>query len=452
MALETRRWVRTLRIAAVPARSVGRLAVGQAGRLRGEDPGEVRRRVRQANADDLRTVLGDLKGGALKLGQFLSTVDSLFPPDPEATWQDALTQLQEANPGLPFDDVEPVLRAELGPDWRSRFRGFDERPAAAASLGQVHRAQWVDGRPVAVKIQYPGVRESVAADLRTLGASLRLASVVARGLVVPPVMHELSTRLGEELDYRREAAHQRVFAAAYRDDPGTAVPDVVDATERVLVMDWLPGRPLVDTAGDTDDARARTGLAYQVFLLEAPARTGLLHADPHPGNFRVLDDGRLGVLDFGAVVPMPGGLPPSFGRLVSAFAYERGAALESSLRDAGLVRPGRRLDTESLAEVMSPFSEPARHEVFTYSPEWLRSCFDRNAQARDPDYTVALGLTLPPDQLMTQRVWLGCVGTLCRLGVTVPVRPVLRRYLPGFTEPGGPPDGPPDGAGISSPG
>lgn len=146
-------------------------------------------------------------------------------------------------------------------------------------------------------------------------------------------------------------------------------------------------------------------------------------------------DGRLGVLDFGAVVPMPDGLPPAFGRLVRTFADETddAAALEA-LRAFGLVRPGRTVDVASLRSVMSPFGEPARHEVFRFSPEWLRGCFARDDAARDPDYTAALGLDVPAEHLMTQRVWLGVIGVLCRLDSDVTVRPVLADLLPGFAD------------------
>jgi predicted unusual protein kinase regulating ubiquinone biosynthesis (AarF/ABC1/UbiB family) len=170
-------------------------------------------------------------------------------------------------------------------------------------------------------------------------------------------------------------------------------------------------------------------------VLLAPARAGWLHADPHPGNFRVAPDGRLGVLDFGAVVPMPTGLPREFGGLVRAFADGgTDAEVERALREFGLVRPGRSIDVGSLGAVMSPFGEPARHDRFAFSPEWLRSCFARDDAARDPDYTAALGLTLPPEHLMTQRVWLGVIGVLCRLDVTIPVRPLLTELLPGFAD------------------
>lgn len=174
MPLHTSGARRSLAVAGLPVRAVGRaVQVRLARALRRGDPAAAAARARSATAADTRAVLGSLKGGALKVGQLLSTVDALFPADPEASWQAALRALQEDNPGLPFAEVRPVLEAELGPRWADRLRDLDEHPAAAASLGQVHRGTWADGTDVAVKVQYPGVAEAVSADVRALSLALR---------------------------------------------------------------------------------------------------------------------------------------------------------------------------------------------------------------------------------------------------------------------------------------
>ncbi len=237
----------------------------------------------------------------------------------------------------------------------------------------------------------------------------------------------------EELDYLHEADAQRRFARAYAGDPGVRVPDVVHAASRVLVMDWVEGTPLAQVATSAEQPeRDRVGALYQRFLVSGPERTGLLHTDPHPGNFRVLPDGRLGVLDFGSTLALPGGLPPTFGRLISALLAEDGALVLARLREEGFVRPGAQLEVDKLVDYMAPFSVPARHERFRFSRDWLRGEFGRVNDPRDPDFAVALQLTLPAEHLFTHRVWLGLVGVLCQLGAEVPVRPVLRRWLPGF--------------------
>jgi predicted unusual protein kinase regulating ubiquinone biosynthesis (AarF/ABC1/UbiB family) len=417
---------------------LGAAALGMEGLVRrglGQDRDEVTRRQRQRTVARTRRVLGELKGGALKAGQLLSTVEALFPADPEQSWREALTSLQESNPGMPWREAELVLRRELGPGWRELFEEFDEHPAAAASIGQVHRAVWRDGSlDVAVKVQYPGVREAILSDVRAFSVASRAAALVARGVAMPPLVTELRTRLLEELDYRREASNQERFARAYPDDDTEAVvPPVVHATSRVLVQRWLDGVPLarIATRG-TPAQRDRLGELYQRFLLSGPARCGLLHTDPHPGNFRLLDDGRLGVLDFGSCLELPGGLPRTFGRLITALLAGDDDDVLRALREEGLVRPGARLEVAKLRDYLAPFSEPARHERFHYTRDWLKGQFARVNDPRNPEFAVALHLTIPPEQLFTHRVWLGIVGVLAQLEADVPVRPELRRWLPGF--------------------
>ncbi len=403
----------------------------------GASPGrtaqQVAARLRERNAARTRRVLGDLKGGALKAGQLMSTVEAVFPQDPEDTWREALTGLQESNRALPLAEVEPVLVAELGPAWRELFSAFDPVAVAAASLGQVHRATWPDGRAVAVKVQYPGVREALSADLRTLSAAGRVTALVARGLALPPLVAEMRTRLVEELDYEHEARTQTAFADAYAGDPDVLVPRVVRATPRVLVMEWVEGTPLavVATTG-TQAERDRAAGRYQRFLVSGPERTGLLHTDPHPGNFRVLPDGRLGVLDFGSSLALPDGMPATFGRLIAALLADDPALVLQRLREDGFVRPGVELEVDKLVDYMAPFSVPAREESFRFSRAWLRGEFGRVNDPRNPDFGVALTLTLPAEHLFTHRVWLSMVGVLCQLEAEVAVRPVLRRWLPGF--------------------
>jgi predicted unusual protein kinase regulating ubiquinone biosynthesis (AarF/ABC1/UbiB family) len=427
---------RSLRLLGLPAYAVADSVRGVVRRAAGQDPETVRRELRAAGAARTRRILGELKGGPLKAGQLLSTVEMLFPQDPEQTWRDTLTSLQSDVPPLDFAEVEPVLTAELGSSWRERFATFEPQAAAAASLGQVHRATWPDGRTVAVKIQYPGVADALAADIRTLALVSSTVSRVAPAIALPPLVSELRVRLLEELDYVHEGAVQSRFAAAYADHDQVVVPEVLLARPRVLVSGWMDGVPLAEVARTGDaDTRDALGLRYQRFMLGAPARCGLLHTDPHPGNFRLLPDGRLGVLDFGSSLHLPDGLPASFGRLIRALQSGGPAQVESALRAAGLVRPGQRLEVEKLMDYLSPFSEPARHETFHYSRTWLAQEFGRVNDPRNPDFATALQLTIPPEQLFTHRVWLGVVGVLCQLEASVPVRAELEVLLPGFADP-----------------
>jgi len=425
---------RTLRLLSLPAGALVLAAEGRIRTLAGADRERVRTELRARNTERTRRVLGELKGGALKAGQLLSTVEALFPSDPSATWRETLTGLQQDNPALPFSDIEPVLVQELGPRWPSLFSSFDPVAAAAASIGQVHRAIWADGRPVAVKVQYPGMREALESDVRAVSVLSRAAALVARGLALPPLVAELRERLLEELDYLYEAAAQRRFALAYDADPRFVVPAVVQATPRVLVQQWLDGTPLARVAELGSQAeRDRAAELYQLFLVSGPERAGLLHTDPHPGNFRITADGRLGVLDFGSTLRLPDGMPPTFGRLIAALLSGDEAAVLIRLREDGFLDPGRTLEVGKLIDYMAPFSEPARHERFTFSRDWLRGEFGRVNDPRNPDFGVALQLRMPSEHLFTHRVWLGMVGVLCQLEATVPVRAVLDRWLPGFS-------------------
>jgi len=430
---------RTLRLLSLPAGALVLAAEGRVRTLAGADRERVRTELRARNTERTRRVLGELKGGALKAGQLLSTVEALFPSDPSATWRETLTGLQQDNPALPFSDIEPVLVQELGPRWPTLFSSFDPVAAAAASIGQVHRATWADGRPVAVKVQYPGVREALESDVRAVSVLSRATALVARGLALPPLVAELRERLLEELDYLHEAAAQRRFALAYDADPRFVVPAVVQATPRVLVQQWLAGTPLARVAELGSQAeRDRAAELYQLFLVSGPERAGLLHTDPHPGNFRITADGRLGVLDFGSTLRLPDGMPPTFGRLIAALLSGDEAAVLTRLREDGFLDPGRTLEVGKLIDYMAPFSEPARHERFTFSRDWLRGEFGRVNDPRNPDFGVALQLRMPSEHLFTHRVWVGMVGVLCQLEATVPVRAVLDRWLPGFSAAAGP--------------
>jgi len=427
---------RTARLLSLPAAAVALSAQGALRVALGQDRDAVRRDLRARNVERTRRVLGELKGGALKAGQLLSTVDALMPSDPEQLWANALTGLQESNPPAPFAELESVLVQELGRDWQTRLPQLDRTAAAAASIGQVHRGRWHDGREVAVKVQYPGVREALGADLRAVSVVTRVVSLAAPGLALPPLVGQLRDRLAEELDYLREAEVQRRFADAYRDDPEVVVPDVVAATPRVLVSTWLEGTPLAHIAASGSSAqRDRAGERYQRFLLSGPERAGWLHTDPHPGNFRIAADGRLGVLDFGSALPLPEGMPTTFGRLIAVLIRGDEQAVAEGMRAEGFVRPGVALETAKLMDYLAPFSEPARHERFHFTRQWLRGEFGRVNDPRNPDFAVALQLTLPAEHLFTHRVWLGCIGVLCALEATVPIRPELERWLPGYVAP-----------------
>ena len=423
---------RTVKLASLPVGLAGRTALGLGKRIGGRPAEIVAQEIQHRTAEQIFRVLGELKGGALKLGQALSIFEAALPPEIAEPYRATLTKLQESAPPLPAATVHRVLAADLGPDWRASFAEFDDRPAAAASIGQVHRATWLDGRQVAVKIQYPGAGKALSSDFTQLSRIAMLFGVLMPGLETKPLLDELRARVVEELDYRLEATSQQAFADAYRDDPDIYVPPVVAGTDHVLVSEWMDGTPLAQIiASGTQEQRNRAGLLLVRLLFSGPARAGLLHADPHPGNFRLLPDGRLGVLDFGAVDRLPDGLPPLFGKLLWLMHHEGDIqTVEEDLREHGFLRPGITVDLEELHAFLAPLAEPSRVDTFAFSREWMRAETARMTSVRPAN--VARRLNLPPSYVLIHRVSTAGIGVLCQLGCEGSFRGEVLRWIPGY--------------------
>ena len=282
-------------MASLPVGYAGRTALGLGKRIGGKPAEAVAHEMQLRTAEQVFRVLGELKGGAMKLGQAMSIFEAALPEELAGPYRATLTKLQDAAPALPPETVHKVLAANLGADWRDRFAEFDDSPAAAASIGQVHRAVARDGRVVAVKVQYPGAAEALMADLKQLTRMARLFGSWMPGLDLKPLLAELSARVEEELDYLGESDNQRHFAAAFEADPDFVIPHVLSASPEVIVTEWIDRISLAEIIRNgTREQRDHFGTLYLRFLLSGPARARLLHADPHPGNFRALPDGRLG--------------------------------------------------------------------------------------------------------------------------------------------------------------
>ncbi len=427
---------RGAKLATLPLGVAGRATLGLGKRMGGRPAELVATELQQRTAEQIFKVLGELKGGAMKFGQALSVFEAALPEEVAAPYRAALTKLQEAAPPLPAAAVHGVLRSGFGPAWRRQFRSFDDRPAAAASIGQVHRAVWADGRAVAVKVQYPGAGPALLSDLTQLARVARLFSIVSPGLDVKPLLTELRARVAEELDYRLEAQAQAAFAAAYAGDPDIVVPPVVAQAERVLVSEWIDGRPLssiIDSGSAAE--RDRAGLLLVRFLFSGPARVGLLHADPHPGNFRLLPDGRLGVIDYGAVNRLPGGLPRPIGELCRLAISDQAVAVLTGLREQGFVRGAIDIDPVETLSYLKPLLAPVLEERFRFSRAWLRGQAARVGDPRSPAAQLGRQLNLPPAYLLIHRVTLGGIGVLCQLGSEGEFRAEMLRWLPGFAGP-----------------
>ncbi|GAA2682457.1 ABC1 kinase family protein [Actinoplanes palleronii] len=434
---------RTAKLAALPLGFAGRAALGLGKRAVGIAADVISADIQQRTAEQLFSVLGQLKGGAMKFGQALSVFEAAMPEEMAGPYRQALTKLQEAAPPMPVTSVHKALAEQLGPDWRDRFAEFDDSPAAAASIGQVHQAVWKlpparkNAKPklltVAVKVQYPGAGEALVSDLKQLSRLAGMFKIIQPGMDIKPLLAELHERVVEELDYEMEAETQRAFATAYHDDPEIFVPRVVAASPRVLVTEWVDGRPLSSVIADgTKTERDEAGRLMAILHFSAPGRAGLLHADPHPGNFRILPDGRLGVIDFGAVARLPDGHPEPVGRLVRLALAADADGVADGLRDEGFIKRNESIDAEAVLAFLRPMIEPVAVPRFQFTRSWLRGEATRIANPRSPAYQLGRKLNLPPSYLLIHRVTLGSIGVLCQLEAEAPYREILEEWLPGF--------------------
>ena len=368
----------------------------------------------------------------MKVGQAMSAMEAALPEQLVGPYREALVRLQEAAPAMPTALVHQQLESAFGPDWRRLFRDFADRPVAAASVGQVHRATWSDGTLVAVKIQYPGAGDALVADLGVLQTLAPVISAAAPGLDARALVAELRARLVEELDYVLEAEVQSAFADAYRDDPAIVVPDVLAVDGRVLVTRWVGGTPLSRVIADgAQEDRDRAGQLLVRLLASAPARVRRLHGDPHPGNFRLLPDGRLAVLDFGATEALPHGWPARLGPLLAAGRDGDAAGLHRIAASAGLLRPDQ-VSEGALLALLDPYLQPLRSPSYRFTRAWVQ---EQTRRASDPFSAAARTqrrLTVPPRHLLLQRAAAGLAGVLCSLDATVAVDDEVRRWVPGY--------------------
>jgi len=455
---------RTGRLAVLPLRHAAHSAAA-ASRLSRTATDQVAART----AEQLFATFGELKGGAAKLGQAMSVFEAAMPEEVAAPYRSALRRLTDAAPAMPAEVARRVVAADLtvayGPGWQERLMAFDDKPAAAASIGQVHRGRWRDDGgqivEVAVKVQYPGVGKALRSDLRQARLLARVMTRLTR-LNVSGLADELATRVVEELDYVREGRVQTEVAAAFthhipqelaaargagvHEPPGrtsVTVPAVYAATPRVLITGWLEGASLSTLlngdkdllpagwreldSGDAADLAARL-LGHAIY---APAAcTGWMHADLHPGNFVLLPGSRLGMLDFGAVAATPGGIPAPFGQLAAAVLAADGPAAISLARQVGALPTDAEVDPRLIVELLHPIAATAAADSFTYSRPWLRSLM---AHLTEPRFAPAMrNLTPPPAYALVWRATLSAAGLFAQLGATVPTRGFHLAYSPGF--------------------
>ncbi len=424
-------FARNAKLLSLPLGVAARATAGAGRRLLGADADQLSSELKEATAEQLFAVLGELKGGAMKFGQMLSMFEAFLPEDLAAPFRTRLRQLQDAAPPMPSSKAQAVLRAELGSNWRSHFSEIDLRPAAAASIGQVHRGTLRDGTEVAIKIQYPGADVAIASDLRQIKRLSSIIGPLTGGIDVASIASEMARRVTDEVDYTLEAGAQAQVAEALADHPRFVVPRVRLFSTRVLVSDWIEGRKLTTVIDGPEDVRNQAALDYVTFLFAGPKLAGILHGDPHPGNYLITPHGKLGVVDYGLFARLPEGLPPAMGRLIRTAMDGDSAAMLDGLAHEGFI--GRDVQAAELLDYLSPFVEPASVPQFHFNREWARDQFVRVHTAMQPG-GVATRLNIPPLYTIIWRAWLGGISVLSQLDATADFGSVLREYLPGVDQ------------------
>jgi predicted unusual protein kinase regulating ubiquinone biosynthesis (AarF/ABC1/UbiB family) len=364
--------------------------------------------------------LGQMKGAAMKLGQFASFIDTDFlPPEYAEIYQEQLAKLRTNAPPMPWEKVEKVLNEEYeGEPLSELFSEFDQEAFAAASIGQVHRAELLDGRRVAVKIQYPGIAEALEADLRNAGTIFRLARALAPGLDAKAIANELRERVMEELDYEYEAQNQRSFARAYLDHPFVYVPEVVTrlSRRRVLVTELVEGIGFEQIKELPHEERSRFGEIVYRGSFGSIYHLQHFNADPHPGNYILLADGRVAFLDFGMTKKLDREQILLEQRVIDAAIAEDPEALRSALHELGFVKNPSKLDAERLMEhtmaVASWYLEDREIEI---TPRRVMKIIESTNDPRSEYYDLMRRESVPADELMGRRMEIGVVAVLGQL-------------------------------------
>ncbi len=430
------RAARNAKLASLPVGMAGRAALGFGKRLTGKSKDEVNAELLDKAAQQLFTVLGELKGGAMKVGQALSVMEAAIPEQYGKPYREALTKLQREAPPLPAAKVHRVLDQQLGTKWRDRFRSFDDKSVASASIGQVHKAVWSDGREVAVKIQYPGADEALRADLKTMQRMVSVLKQLSPGADVQGVVDELIERTEMELDYRLEADNQRAFAKAYEGDPHFVVPHVVASAPKVVIQEWIEGIPLSQIIREGDQA-TRDLMATRLFEFcdDAPTRLEMVHGDAHPGNFMLLPGDKMGVIDFGAVAPMPGGWPIELGQILRYAVDKNYDKLLPTMEKVGFIQKGQKVSTRDIDDMLKQYVEPLEVPVFHYTRKWLQKMTALDLEKAPGQIKTARQMDIPPKLIIPMRVLASIVAISCQLDAHVDTRRIAMEKVPGFANP-----------------
>ena len=424
---------------------LGGLVAGQSARWAGTRAANVVRSPERADeatgeraaalARELVTQLGQMRGAAMKVGQVLSTIDFTALPEGEReNFKRTLAQLRDDVPPLPFRRLEKLMRDELGAKPSAVFAEFEEEAFAAASIGQVHRAVTRDGAAVAVKVQYPGVAEAVETDLRNLALLLPLVKRLAPGLDVKALYAELRERVAEELDYELEAQNQRAVARAHRGHPFAHVPEVHTdlSARRVLVTDLIAGARFQAVKERDDETRDRFGEIVFRFYFGLVQHMGRVSGDPHPGNYLLLDDGRVGFLDFGLMRVLDRGYLEREAEVAVAVEDDDAARVHAVLAELGYLPEPDEFEPRALLEQIRAmgawYMEPGERR---FSPAWVAELMDSTSGPRSPWFAQMRRQTIPPQTLLMRRMEGLVLSTLGEVRAAADWHAIAREYYAG---------------------
>ena len=384
----------------------------------------------------MASILGEMKGAAMKLGQLASFVDTEFlPPEYAEIYQEQLAALRTSAPSMPWERVRKVLDEEYrGDPLDEVFAEVEEEAFAAASIGQVHRATLHDGRRVALKIQYPGIAEALESDLRNASMIMRLARALAPGLDAKEVAEELRLRVMEELDYEYEAQSQRSFARAYRDHPFIYVPDVLTrlSRRRVLVTEYVEGLQFPDVKELPRADRDRFGEIIFRFCFGSIYNLQQFNADAHPGNYLLMADGRVAFLDFGMTKRLDRDQIELEQRAVDAAARRDPEALRAALHDLGFVKNPSKFDAERLMEhVMVVGGWYMEDREVELTPERVMKVIESTSDPRSEYFDLMRRESLPAEELMGRRMETGVLAVLAQLRARRNWHRIIREWIYG---------------------
>ena len=370
-------------------------------------------------AERMVEVLGTMKGAAMKLGQIASFLEIDFIPEEyRPLYQEKLAQLRSAAPPMEWRRVERVLGDEWDEPLSALFRDLDHEAAAAASVGQVHRGVLEDGREVAVKVQYPGVAEAVRADLQNVGLLTQLAKAIAPRMDARAVAGEIRDRVLEELDYEWEAQAQRRFARAYRGHPFIHVPAPVTelCRTRVLVTEWVDGAGFDEIKALPQAERDRFGEIVYRFYYGSLRHVGAYNADPHPGNYMLLADGRGTFLDFGSVKTLPPERIQLMGDYCLAASAGDAERAKELIGELGYLPRPEKLSGERLLEMMrDQRGWLVEDRSIRIDPPYVARMLAAAADPRAGYFDVMRVASMPSDDVMIGRLDAGVIAVLGQL-------------------------------------